>query len=118
MKKTGEAAVQAAILEWLAARHILAFRMQSGATVSTYKGKTRMFRYGTPGMADILAFDHWFMEQGLGHGHFIYKAPIWIECKALKGKQSELQKSFQSQVEADGHRYIIARSIEDVEAEL
>jgi len=44
--------------------------------------------------------------------------PLWIECKAAKGKQSELQKSFQEQVEREGHRYIVARSIEDVEQAL
>jgi hypothetical protein len=44
--------------------------------------------------------------------------PVWIECKDSKGKQSDLQKSFQAQVEAEGHKYIVARSIEDVEAAL
>jgi hypothetical protein len=43
---------------------------------------------------------------------------MWIEVKSATGKQSELQKSFQAQVEAEGHRYIVARSIEDVEAAL
>jgi hypothetical protein len=42
--------------------------------------------------------------------------PIWIEVKAADGKQSELQKSFQQQVEEHGHTYILARSLEDVTA--
>jgi len=56
---------------------ILAFRMNTGAVHSEYKGN-------------------------------------WIEVKAPKGIQSELQRSFQLQVESHGHRYILARSLEDV----
>lgn len=110
---TPEGQVKAAIMEYLAVRHILAFRMQTGSIAGEYKGKTRLVSFGVPGMADILAFG---TEQGCdGYDHVL---PIWIECKAPKGKQSELQKSFQAQVEAEGHRYIIARSIDDVEAAL
>ena len=99
-----EKEVQAAILQYLTARRILAFRMNTGAVVSEYNGKQRMIRYGTPGMADILAF----------YGGNAY----WIECKSPTGKQSELQKSFQQLVEAEGHVYAVARCIEDVEAAL
>lgn len=113
----GEAAsendIQRAILDYLAAEHVLAFRMQVGAFSSEYKGKTRFMRVGTPGMADILAFplhpDDWSVMQ---------PHPLWIEVKIEKGKQSDLQKSFQEQVEREGHRYIIARSIEDVKEAL
>jgi hypothetical protein len=38
--------------------------------------------------------------------------------KTDKGKQSPFQKSFQEQVEDEGHMYIVARSIEDVEEAL
>lgn len=110
MKKTGEAAVQAAILDWLAVRHILAFRMNTGAMSAEHNGKKRFMRFGTPGMADVLAFPH--VEQA-GRWTAI---PCWIECKAEKGKQSPLQNSFQKQVEDDGHWYIVARSTEDVQA--
>ena len=110
--KKGEAAVQRAILDYLAARHVLAFRMQSGATMSSYKGKTRLVRYGTPGMADILAMP---IDVNSVCEALLAVRPIWIECKAEKGKQSELQKSFQQQVESHGHKYVVARSIQDVE---
>ena len=103
---------QKAILEYLAAQHILAFRMQVGGFASEYKGKQRFMRVGAPGMADILAFPQEFASE---HG---YICPLWIEVKSASGKQSELQKSFQAQVEAEGHKYIVARSIEDVEAAL
>lgn len=102
-----EREIQRAILDYLAAKHVLAFRMNSGAAVREYKGKTRKIIFGVPGMADILAFPILPHEYG---------SVLWIECKAEKGKQSELQKSFQAQVESEGHKYIVARSIEDVMA--
>jgi hypothetical protein len=111
-----ESEIQRAILDYLAARHILAFRMNTGAVASEYKGKKRFMRFGTPGMADILAFQ----TRGIdSKGNWCeFSQAIWIECKAAKGKQSELQRSFQAQVEEHGHRYVIARSVEDVEAVL
>jgi hypothetical protein len=65
----------------------------------------RFMRFGTPGMADIVAYPT----------SCAVPAVIWVECKAAKGKQSELQKSFQKLVEGAGHVYIIARSVDDVE---
>lgn len=105
--------VQKAILGWLQARHILAFRMQSGATTATYKGKSRLFRYGTPGMSDVLAFPLFRDALGLA-----YTVPYWLECKSSTGKQSQLQKSFQKQVTEQGHQYLICRSVDDVIAAL
>ena len=72
-------------------------------------GKKRFVRFGTPGCADILAFKT--VHIGILNILNIY----WIECKTAKGKQSELQKSFQQKVESEGHIYILARGIEDVE---
>ena len=89
---------------------ILAFRMNTGAVHSEYKGKSRFMRFGVPGMADILAFIPTYLD-----GTLVGETPIWIEVKAPKGVQSELQKSFQKQVEDHGHRYAICRSVEDVE---
>jgi hypothetical protein len=109
-----ESQIQNAILDYLAARHVMSFRMQVGAFSSEYKGKKRFMRVGTPGMADILAFPcRKVYEDG---GHSWRPEPYWIEVKTDTGKQSELQKSFQAQVEAEGHGYAIVRSIEDVEA--
>lgn len=102
---TPEGALQRAILDYLAAKHVLAFRMNTGAV----KTESRFFRFGVPGMADILAFR-------IALAQCRHCVPIWIECKAAKGHQSELQKSFQQQVEADGHVYIVARCLEDVMA--
>ena len=84
-------------------------RQNTGAVVSEYKGKQRFMRFGTPGMADLLAFVNSPFAGLIVH---------WLEVKTATGKQSELQKSFQNQVEAAGHRYSVVRSIEDVETAL
>lgn len=107
MPKTPEGFVLDAILDYLQAKRILAFRMNVG----TARMGSRFVQFGVPGMADILAF-------GPAESYVQPVIVMWIECKAPKGKQSELQKSFQHLVEENGHRYIIARSIEDVEAAL
>ena len=105
--KEGE--IQKQILDYLAARRVLAFRMQVGQ--ANMGG--RFVRFGTPGMADILAF-----PQHCSVPCDKILPPLWVEVKAKTGEQSDLQKSFQDQVEREGHRYIIARSIDDVEKEL
>ena len=110
-----EAQIQTQIIDYLAARHILAFRMNTGAMVSEYKERKRFMRFGVPGMADVLAF---VMERSFPSyftcATFDAPRPLWIEVKSATGKQSELQKSFQRQVEGYGHTYILARSLEDV----
>jgi hypothetical protein len=105
-----ESQTQRAILDHLAAKHILAFRMQTGSSVRSYGGKTRAIHFGVPGMADILAFPRIYDAATNG-----FPLPTWIECKAPKGKQSDLQKSFQARVEAEGHSYILAFSLDDLE---
>jgi hypothetical protein len=100
-----ESAIQKQILEYLSAERILAFRMNSGAMSGEYNGKTRFMRFGVVGMADVLAF---------ARNDKFCIWPTWIEVKTLTGRQSEFQKSFQAQVEAEGHTYILARSVDDV----
>ena len=100
-----ESEIQKAILQYLAARRVLAWRMNTGAV----KTETRFFRFGSPGMADILAAPQSLDDWGVWQARF-----LWIECKAPRGTQSEAQKSFQIQVEEQNHTYIVARSIEDV----
>ena len=114
-KALSEGAIQRAILDYLTARGIRAYRMQVGAFSSEYQGKSRFMRFGTPGMADILAFPHRGARDRYGNW-FDCIVPTWLEVKSATGKQSELQKSFQAQVEDDGHRYAIVRSVDDVEA--
>ena len=117
---TPEGALQKTILDWLAAKRILAYRMNTGAV----KLDDRFMRFGVPGMADILAFPMQMPVSGMVcefgkspifkrafvHDRFV----VWIEVKTAIGRQSPLQKSFQTQVEAAGHRYILARSLDAV----
>jgi hypothetical protein len=97
-RQTPESAVLAEVLQCLANRQILCFRMNVGA----HKVGSRFIRYGVKGMADVLAF-----PKG--------KAPLWIEAKA-NTKQSADQAIFQQVVEADGHWYLVAHSYEELEA--
>jgi hypothetical protein len=90
--------IQKLIMDYLAAEHILAFRMNVGAM----KIDKRFIQYGVLGMADILSFP-------------LTGVPLWIEVKAEKGKQSPAQKSFRDQVEEYGHHYLLARSLDDVQ---
>lgn len=113
-----ESEIQRSILDLLAAKHVMAFRMNSGAMSGEHRGKKWFMRFGAPGMADILAFIeqrvHGENSDGMLDICQIGGYPLWIEVKNKKGKQSDLQKSFQAQVEAEGHRYVIARSVDDV----
>lgn len=112
--------VQKLILGWLQAKRIFAIRMNVGAVRAEYQGTKRFVRFGVAGQADILAFP--WISHLQGNGPHLINAreiwPVWIEVKGEKGRQSELQKSFQAQVEAEGHRYVLARSLDDVIAVL
>lgn len=107
---TPEGSIQRAVMELLAAERIFAIRMNTGA----FKDGKRFVRFGLKGMADILAFPKLLNYVGLGFARVITIVPLWVECKAPKGKQSPEQKSFQEQVEAHGHSYLVARSSDDV----
>ena len=107
---TPEGEILKGILDYLAAVKVWAMRINTGAVVSEYKGKTRFHRYGRPGCADILATTFNMCECG-GQG---FVRVIWIEVKTATGKQSDAQLEFQKEVENEGHTYIVARSIDDV----
>jgi hypothetical protein len=101
-----ETQISKAIMDYLAARRILAFHMNTGAAkVSNTTGRERFMRFSVPGMAYILAFTKGACPYPAGCngkcGHAI-RETIWLKVKTDKGKQSELQKSFQAQVEAEG----------------
>lgn len=69
-------------------------------------------KFGRPGCADILAMPHSYI------GKPDLDLPIWFEVKAQRGVQSEIQREFQLEVEDQGHRYAVVRSIDDVAAVL
>lgn len=105
-KKTPESALLSLVLGYLAAEHVMAFRMNTGAI----KVDKRLVRFGTPGMADILAFP--------SCAPLCVPRVFWLELKAPKGVQTDLQKSFQEQVQFQGHRYCVIRSLEDLKEAL
>lgn len=114
-KQTPESAVLKQITDWLTAERIWFERRNTGAAVSTYKGKSRLTRFSRPGTADVMAT--WHPERIVDSGperQYI----VWIEAKAPKGVQSEAQKSFQQEVTAAGHIYVLAFSVDDVEEAL
>jgi hypothetical protein len=110
--RISEAAISRSIMDYLAAEHIFAVRMNSGMRIGEHKGKKWAIHMNAPGTADILAFPR--LSETLSGMIVLNPRVLWIEVKAADGKQSDLQKSFQAQVEAEGHRYVIVRSIEDV----
>lgn len=99
-----EAAIQRLIIDWLSVERIWHRRMNSGATVIPSARGNRFIRYGSVGMADILAT---FQHKGR-------LSVVWIEVKAPKGVQSEAQAMFEEEVQEQGHVYLLARSLDDV----
>jgi hypothetical protein len=113
-RTTPEGFILGALMEYLAARRIFALRMNSGAIrMAAQNGRTRVFKGHEAGTADILAFQPLDTRPGLLFAKGEVR-PVWIEAKAPNGIQSELQKLFQIKVESEGHRYILARGIEDL----
>lgn len=113
-RKTPESYVLQAVLDYFAAEHILAIRQNTGAV----KTENRFFRFGTPGMADVLAFPKVKSTDGVHVVLMTFIIPCWVECKAPGGRQTSAQKSFQKRVEEEGHVYILAYSVDDVKARL
>lgn len=109
--KTPEGQILASIMEYLAVRGVLCFRMNTGA----FKTDNRFIRFGTVGMADILAFPVIKQTDGVHVVLMSFICPLWLEVKTENGKQSDAQKLFQTLVESHGHTYKVVRSIEDVE---
>lgn len=97
-----EKVIENAILEYLAHRDILAFKIKSQGTFDpTLKKFRRPSKYYKRGVADILG---------------IYKQmPLAIEVKSEKGRLSIHQKMFLQEFKSYGGIAIVARSVEDVE---
>lgn len=104
-----EAALQRLILDWLAANHIWHERRNTRTIqVPGVGGRMRPMFFGKPGTADIMAT----YQKKIGGVWMLFL--VWIEVKAPKGKQSEVQQKFQREVEDVGHSYVLAYSLEDV----
>lgn len=88
-------------IKWLWAHGCYVYRQNTGA----YKpeGSNRYIRYGTPGGSDIV-------------GVSPYGRALFIECKTAKGQLTPLQEAFRERIEEKNGIYILARSIDDLEA--
>jgi len=99
--QSNEKEIQKSILDWLSWKKIFHYRNNTGA-FSQGEGKSKRYvRFGRKGSPDIICV--------------IKGRYVGIECKAPRGKQTEDQIGFQSELELAGGKYILARSIEDVE---
>ena len=99
--KVSERDVQRQILQYLALKRIWTIRHNTGAALIESSGKRRFVRFGTPGLADIVAFTP---------GGQV----VWIEVKSEKGRQTEIQKEFQLKAEKHQHHYVLAKRVEDL----
>jgi len=90
-------------LEWLAYKKIWAWRNNSGAFKTERGG---FYRMGLLGSADIFAILP-------PNGTF-----VGIECKTGKNKLSLAQFEFGEKLMKAGGRYLVIRSLEDLEKEL
>ena len=123
-----EAENQDAILDYLSAWRIFAWRVNTGAQLITYfdhagRKRTRMFRSHNlgKGTADMQALIP-SRRILLGNKTTVYEADcatfvvLWIEVKKTRaGKQSDEQIAFADMVRSLGHYYLLARSVDDVE---
>lgn len=90
-----------ACIKWLFANKCFVWRNNSGA----YKpeGSKRFIRYGCKGSPDIIGMTP--------SGRF-----IGVECKYGKGKLTEPQERFGENIESSNGIFIVAYSIDDLEA--
>lgn len=106
--KVKESAILNACIRWLWSSGAFVWRNNTGGTHKSYErkdGSTAHYhiKFGYPGSADILGMNK--------HGRFLA-----IECKAANGKLSEQQERFREYVERHGGVYLVARSLDDLEA--
>lgn len=110
--KRRESDILSSCLKLLKARGIFAMRMNTGSFAREYKGKKRFVKFGLKGCADILAIRRVQFYEGLAYR--TEHNPLWIETKAPGGRQSPAQKEFAAMVTAEGHRYLVVHSAEEL----
>ena len=101
-------------------------RVNSGSLLVAGRDERRYrVQLAPEGTADILVIqgrgvDVGFRDARGNKGGLTAITPdvFWIETKRTRGKQSEMQAEFQRRVEAEGCRYILAHSLDDVEEAL
>ncbi len=102
-----EQATVRAILQYLGARQILAWRMNVGAAVTgaEFNASPRFVRFGVKGMADIIGI--------MPGGRFLA-----IEVKSRGGRPTVYQQAWLEQVARAGGLAFVARSVQEAAARL
>lgn len=95
--KLSERDIQKQITDWLSLHRIFWYRNNVGA----FKKGKHYIKFGTKGAPDIIV---------ILDGQY-----CGIEVKGPKYEQSPDQVEFQGKVEGAGGRYVLARSLEDVQ---
>lgn len=119
MRQLREADIQRAITDLLDLKHIWWMRCNSGAMAGSHKGKKWFVRFGKKGMADLLAIATIYRETYCKCGEqsrILFTTPIWMEIKKPGKWATDAQLSFANQVRAQGHFYLVADSVDVVEA--
>ena len=99
-----EADILRTILDYLKVHRVFHWRNNVGGVKWVRESKSRFVRFGTPGAPDIFV---------------VYRSRIiGIEVKAVKGHPSDVQIKFGSDLESAGGLYMVARSIQEVDAML
>lgn len=107
MKAPRESDLLRACRQLLELRGWVVYRVNSGALPLESGGKRRYVRFGTPGMADLLA-----LREGLCRE----PAVLWVETKGPTGTQRASQRAFEKQVKACGCNYLLVRDLRELEA--
>jgi len=109
---TPEGALLRTVTDLLTAERVWWMRCNSGLHIlRDESGKKRAFRGHRPGTADILT-----VRRVALNSLYPLFVPTWLELKAPRGVQSQLQKEFQATVEAHGHTYLLIRDVDQVVA--
>ena len=101
-----EADILREILRYLGAIGVVAWRTNVGAVSSHYKGRTRFIRFGFPGLSDVIGIVP-------GSGRLFA-----CEVKTDTGKLTPHQVAFLQLVNKSGGIGFVARSCDDIAAEL
>ncbi len=111
MEKITEKQIQNTILHWLEfQRDCFSFTVNTGGVYDPTLNRFRPRSFGViRGTPDILCC----YKPYQGHG-----VMVGLEVKIAKGRQSEHQKIFETQIKAAGGFYFIVRSIADVQQAL
>jgi hypothetical protein len=88
------------VLDYLKLHRILHWRQNVMGVKVSRAGKEHFYRTGFPGLPDVIA---------------VYRGRCFgIELKGDRNEQSQAQRCFESDFNAAGGKYVLARRLEDV----